>query len=226
MKTTKERIDALEAELQKIKKELETPTLEVGKWYKAIVHDIEWLINIVSFEGHQIKKYYGFSDYSGWKENIGTNIEWGSCLDNDVFLPATDKEVEEALIKEAVKRGFKKGVKIKQVSGDINILFNNKFEYLKEWNEYKNVLFIDNYLVFANGTWAEIIKDEIIKVGGYEVKKLENGSNATKYKIGCKEFYKADFLTVCDIMKVGNFKKVSFDGIETDLETINKILDL
>jgi len=217
MKTTKERIDALEAELQKIKKELDSPTFEVGKWYKDPLNNYMVFVtkNTGNLRGDTFG--YGFDTHGCWSNSLG--------LDGSE-IPATDKEVEEALIKEAKKRGFKNRVKIKQVSGDINILFNNKFEYLKEWNEYKNVLFIDNYLVFANGTWAEIIKDEIIKVGGYEVKKLENGSNATKYKIGCKEFYKADFLTVCDIMKVGNFKKVSFDGIETDLETINKILDL
>ena len=212
MKTAKERIDALEAELQQLKKELETPTFEVGKWYNS---DGDSLLFITEFNanGEKTFKGYGFH-FSKWSFEQWWNYD-------NFLTPATDKEVEAALIKEAKKRGFKDGVKIKPVSGDINILFDNKFEYLKKWHEYKNALFIDNYLVFSNGKWAEIIKDEPIKVGGYEVKK-----NADYYEIGCREIPKCDIKDLSIFMSSQRFTKVSFDGVETDLETINKILDL
>lgn len=206
MKTELEQLkEQLNSISEKIK-QLETPSLQKGKWYKRNKELLVW---------NDYKKTYGFTEDGMWSNDMLFSRDLNICV------PATDKEVEAALIKEAKKRGFKDGVKIKPVSGDINILFDNKFEYLKKWHEYKNALFIDNYLVFSNGKWAEIIKDEPIKVGGYEVKK-----NADYYEIGCREIPKCDIKDLSIFMSSQRFTKVSFDGVETDLETINKILDL
>lgn len=206
MKTELEQLkEQLNSISEKIK-QLETTSFQKGKWYKRNKELLVW---------NDYKKTYGFTEDGMWSNDMLFSRDLNICV------PATDKEVEEALIKEAKKRGFKDGVKIKPVSGDINILFDNKFEYLKKWHEYKNALFIDNYLVFSNGKWAEIIKDEPIKVGGYEVKK-----NADYYEIGCREIPKCDIKDLSIFMSSQRFTKVSFDGVETDLETINKILDL
>ena len=48
----------------------------------------------------------------------------------------------------------------------------------------------------------------------------------SNYKIGCKLFARESISSLAALMYEQDFKTVSFDGIETDLETINKILTL
>lgn len=68
---------------------------------------------------------------------------------------ATTKEVEEALKKEAVKRGFKKGINIKTPNGTEGTCKNGVLRY----DKILNYLFIDEYACFVEGKWAEIVQD-------------------------------------------------------------------
>jgi len=65
---------------------------------------------------------------------------------------ATDKEVEQALIKEAKKRGFKKGVYSK-------CLWNKITKKLEQggFHNDRNELWFCGAHIFDNGKWAEII---------------------------------------------------------------------
>jgi hypothetical protein len=123
--------------------------LVVGKWYK-----IQCSKNALVFiQGY--KKTYGF-DYAG----LWTNM-WHENISNTTYIPATDKEVEEALIKEAKKRGFKEGVRVDKLLytniGSLN--GDSKTCENKEFKLFHGHLSIGNLLIFhRTGKWAEIVE--------------------------------------------------------------------
>lgn len=212
MKTKQERIEALEAEIKKLKEELNKPEFEVGKWYYC------WQDYLIHYSGNELNNY-GFC--SGWRSDL-------LCSKNQpIQRPATDKEVEEALIKEAKRRGFKKGVRFECLYG----WTNNKYS---EWRNdeisfryYEGGLWVYGInfyelCIFQEGKWAEIIKEEPLKVGGYLVEK----SRTDVYSIGCKIISGNEIRQIKSFMNANKFNKVAFDGVEVDLETINKILNL
>ena len=204
--TTEEKINQLQAQIDELRKEVK-PKFEVGKWYK-------FKSGIMNYQNGE----YG---YGVWNDNWHDMI----CFDGreKAERPATDKEVEEALIKEAERRGFKKGVRFKSAIRNWECLpSKNDFKYTHKHDYYGGcLLFLDGNGVFYNGKWAEIIKDEPVKVGGYEVKK-----SVRTYNIGCKNIWINEVLQIHAFMKNNNFKKVAFDGIEVDLDTIERILKL
>jgi len=83
-------------------------------------------------------------------------------LHKSYLIPATDKEVEDALIKEAKKRGFKRGVAFTNspfldcLKSEVYTLCNEvsnrgyKYDYGK--------LYFDEWTLFSNGKWATIIE--------------------------------------------------------------------
>lgn len=142
--------------------------LEAGKWYKGYV-DFKSLIYITGLEdkkSYTTIKYYGFTfgDYS--ESGTIANYEHEKSL-----VPATDKEVETALIAEAKRRGFKDGVKFNAIKEDetgrnIGCVLD-KIEYLsvntlrvltpkETWDSNHS-----NPAIFKNGKWAEIISEQI-----------------------------------------------------------------
>ena len=148
----------IEKEFPKLFKE---DALVVGKWYINI-DGLKCLHFVTKITDSKEYFAYGFSFSNEWKNNKG----FGSVNDytNKNFRLATDKEVEEALIKEAKRRGFKEGVRIKSKwmpnisANKLNgkFMFDNKFELCAATNG----LMI--YTIFQNGVWAEIV-DTITK---------------------------------------------------------------
>lgn len=122
------------------------PKFEVGKWYK-ISNEEGYLLN---YSGDRDKNYglmngkYSES-YSFWNYHIKNS------------KPATNQEVEKALIKEAKKRGIKPENHKCLVDGNIwtdNI--GGKYDYCGEG------LMIGASWCFYKGKWAEIITKETI----------------------------------------------------------------
>ncbi len=144
--------------------------LEVGKWYKENCSD-----RLVCYTGeHQsdtsIMVGYGFG-CEGWVDRKSTT--YGS---RENFTPATDKEVEEALIKEAKKRGFKEGVRFDcaRTTRTNCLQQTTKWEY----NPYNgNTLSCKRtQFIYSEGKWATIIDqpkkltvEEVEKKLGYKV---------------------------------------------------------
>ena len=118
-------------------------------WYKDKKND--WCMFL---ENGIIK--YGFDAGGFWREDLSSNYE---LRKGD--YKATDKEVEQALIKEAKKRGFKEGVVADLTyCGHRNSrakILNKNYRYNGSW------LSVDGFIIFENGKWAEIIKKIIIK---------------------------------------------------------------
>lgn len=133
----------IEKEFPKLFKETE---LVVGKWYKKTAMGSKYLM---VWNGGDIT--YGFFD-----GRYGS--DWGFCAIAGA-TPATDKEVETALINEAKKRGFKEGVRFDNAyetrlyekgSGLVNKIAFHKWRGLSSGNQW----------VFFEGKWATIIEQK------------------------------------------------------------------
>ncbi len=130
--------------------------LEVGKWYidpnSGFMICIEIPKKETSYAG------YGFTASGDWcKTKLGT-CSWNS-------VPATDKEVSEALTKEAKKRGFKEGSKIKCLKDSRTWTSDGDFQFDSDGEFGVGAAYI-----FIDGTWATII-DEPKKLTVEEVEK-------------------------------------------------------
>ena len=117
---------------------------EVGKWY---VSDMGSIVNLQCLRGN-----YGFNP-----EGI-----WFNEFEDGVFeksRPATDEEVEEALIKEAKKRGFAMGVEYADspYDGQSYVIGRNSFR--SGW-DYSSMygLELEGLTIFKDGKWATIAK--------------------------------------------------------------------
>ena len=98
---------------------------------------------------------YGFNTDGNWRGDIK---HFYSPIYSD--YKATDKEVEEALIKEAKKRGFKKGDVIK---GEFHKSFNGLMidDYDMDSPSYipnSNMFALGNKVLFKKGKWETIIE--------------------------------------------------------------------
>ena len=90
------------------------------------------------------------------------NGKWAEIIKEE--KPTQEEEVREALINEAIKRGYKKGVKCKfGTSKEIRTIETNKFFF--DFNSNKLYLIHssgDNAdEIFRNGFWAEIVSEYI-----------------------------------------------------------------
>ena len=102
------------------------------------------------------KKAYGFSWIEKWSDNLTVSSIKKGCV------AATDKEVEQALIKEAKKRGFKLGVNFKFIKGGVNYSGLRKIAKVGSTFKYENgilqTLGYGEWTIFNNGKWATIVE--------------------------------------------------------------------
>ena len=139
--------------------------LEVGKWYKT-KHSLYCVTEIDNDNVYA----YGFDEDANWKKGI-FNLRFSK---NDI--EATLTEISVALINEAKKIGFKENVKHTVTNGDdiIYSTFNENFIY----DGFANKLLFNNFSIFKNGKWAEVIplkitKEQIEEKLGYEIEIIE-----------------------------------------------------
>lgn len=159
------KIEDLRKEFNSKLDEILKPKFEVGKWYKHKIKYGKGIAAIVNFQGYN-NFAYGLNLGGDWTtEFSGSHSSWN----DGTVEQTTPKEVEEALIKEAEKRGFKEGVKVdrsmfKNMELPVSIYdedftpLSNEFSFL----EKDNTLRIDGYGIFYNGKWAEIVKTKTI----------------------------------------------------------------
>ena len=184
-------VDAVKEQIEEWFPELKKPSLEVGKWYKFKKGSLAFYkgINIESYGIHCIgnewisdcRWFFDFNDFEG-------------------LTLATDKEVEEALTKEAVKRGFKDGCTLKgvqsknkwTVSGNVKFEFDERLNTLELWSDFAETK-EDGYkdksrgknVIFENGNWATIIENTLpadieqlsLKYGKKELIKILSDDN-------------------------------------------------
>ena len=142
----------IEKEFPKLFKE---DALEVGRWYNGYENYLIYITNIRQEFSYKKISYYGLSWEQKWKCDYIANRDIENSL-----KPATDKEVKEALIKEAKKRGFKEGVRVEsrwltapseeKLIG--NFIFDNEFELCCRASNGSL------WTIFQDGEWATIVE--------------------------------------------------------------------
>ena len=151
----KEEIKKLQEQLDNLKAELDKPEFEVGDW---VINEEEYCNGIHRITGFWkdspgFTKGYGFNSSGQWNDFKGA--KWD--VNEDTRL-ATPTEIETALIKEAERRGFKKGVKYKGASYNWTEYIHGSLEYFKDGD-----VLTDGYgeSVYKQGKWAEIVEDKV-----------------------------------------------------------------
>ena len=143
----------LKKERKQLKKQLEElPKLEVGKWYKF---DLS-LMFVKNKPTNNNVIGYGFDGTGLWTDKYHY---WESYKDN--YRPATDKEVQTALIEEAKKIGFKEGVTANCFNN-----FKSQSDIGFKFISIDNGLLFQNQCIFLNGKWATIIKQKKVSISG------------------------------------------------------------
>lgn len=159
-------------ELKKIKNALEVlinesenTKFEVGKWYK-LTEDYSGTLK--KGEVYQMINFQTDSKSCIILDHVAFGIEGRNYLApyKDMLIEATPKEVEEALIKEAEKRGLKEGTIINNsmlndCSNTSCKAENNEYKFIED-ELYSNCLLLDGFVIFLNGKWAEIVKTKTI----------------------------------------------------------------
>ena len=134
---------------------------EVEKWYKQIDGDSVWFATkIVNPEWGCFMYGYGFHNNDlKWSNNKCSNVTANQ------YRLATDKEVQDALIKEAKKRGFKEGVYVNSFASEGCYAHNNEiidhYDSTSIFFDAKeNSFSMGNKCLMIDGLWAEIVKED------------------------------------------------------------------
>lgn len=136
--------------------------LEVGEWYKTTHSRGKCLFCFTGgFDEDNYPLGYGFDINNKFLLSEANN-GWGFYNCNP--RKSTPKEAQQALEKEAVKRGLKKGVLINDiynnnVNGVIISSYELDYEIVPHGKLQGNMALrdTDGNIIFINGTWAEII---------------------------------------------------------------------
>ncbi len=228
IESIKDRLTDLQNQLE------EKPKFEEG-WYYAGIGGTKYLVYLFSenASGSYDGGYGFYLDKFTWMD-WGTGGSW-SCIDRK----ATPQEVEEALIKEAKKRGFKEGVEFNEVDGGVNRgldQLNGKvgtagFETI---DGGLHVLGYNKWCVFKDGKWAEIIENKIT-LNGYDMKQ-----DGDIISFGCAKFDYRWFEKVLNNLDAANnrekssawrkgnrkIKSITLDsGVEISIEKLKEIVD-
>ncbi len=172
-----ERIKSLEKEikllkeLRKLKKE-DNAAPKKG-WYKSLNNDKF----LMYWDGYEYQ--YGIDGTGKWLD--GTGIDMQLC-----HKEAKDKEVELFLIEEAKRRGFKKGVEFASANGGTKFTCSDN-----RWfpEIFTNTMWDDDCgIIFKDGKWAKIIKDEPLTINGKMVKITDS-----QVIIGCMTKSRVEF---------------------------------
>jgi len=166
----------LQEQIEQLKNE--KPKFEEG-WYWSDNDKDGWL---VYYEDEISHPKYGFDWDNDWSSGLTGEYDSG-CV------KATDKEVEEALIKEAKKRGFKEGAYVDwstHYMKDKPSKMNSSKLCCQLEKGDRFGLRMGGGVIYANGKWAEII-DTTLEINGY---KMEQDGDIIKF--GCAKFHKFD----------------------------------
>lgn len=156
-------------ELKQLKQQLkDLPSLEVGRWYKNwncnllyYITEINgaWIVGYGFERGKWITPEETNNKEDCWFDLSEDKLEWA--------IPATEKEVEEALIKEAKKRyndnDLVCSVYDKGYSGNIKLdtISVNK-DNTEVWVKSSGY----NVQLMEQGKWAEIIQTKTVELNG------------------------------------------------------------
>jgi hypothetical protein len=221
MKTTEEQIKDIEKQLESLKASLVKPNFEVGTWYIATCRGVKgYLIRY-----NKANEVYGHDAFEFFTPERGNYLTGG--VFTSIERPATPSEIQEALTKQWEKLGTINKVLKTNATGEDGegaICLNKEYEYDPNTDELRcsvNHSFYKKRIIYSKGKFATIIADEVIKIGGYEVK-FEGGHTTIDGHKFTKEFWEAAKIISTNskaCVKVGCSKQ-----FDVSLDIINKIL--
>lgn len=187
MKTKEElqsKLEKLKAATAKLEKQIQGIGKNKSGWYKDYNYP-KWLV-YKDFEKSIVCGFDGDGDWFYDNNNLALILVKGEYL-------ATTEEEKEALITEAKKRGFKKGVRAKNQWTEFTCFEN----YLYKDGELMSIKDNISYTLFASGKWATIIEEPKVVINGYKMKQ-----DGDIISFGCARFTK-------DQLK-GHLKELSY----------------
>ena len=201
----KQQLDSIQEQI----KQLESAKLKVGDY--IIAHDDYGVAKITKLDP---MGYY-------W-DSIQGVLNGMSFFEN--CRPATESEILEALKNEAIKRGFKEGVRIERTNhfapnvGKAHLTMGGLgYKYVKELDRLEAF----GSAVYEKGQWATIIGDTI-KIGVYEVKFVGNHTTIDGYDFSKVFWQSAKTISEHSKAKIMVGCSKQFD---VSLEIINQILN-
>jgi len=225
MKTIDERLTEIEKHLGLMPINKREPQFEVGKWY--ISHNPKSKTKAMFNYNGSSMFIDGYIGYGITGSGTWTNEFWHREEESGLYVLATSSEIKEALIKEAEKRGFKEGVKFKCIDGD-EWISPNRIVNNKSWEYELNSLSKRGQVcIYHNGKWAEIIEEETIKIGGYNVQFPLQFDNNPKYTIIEGNEFTKEFWQAAKLISEHSKAKIMIGcskQFDVSLDIINQIL--
>jgi len=129
---------------------------KIGIWYKSKTHPKMLVFPITEDEnGHLFG--FGFDNYGTYQKI--DNDSQSNCMCNSsakyYLIPATPQEIQEALEKEAVSRGYRDGIIIKPL-WETPLYSWNVYENQIRFEEKSNAFYF-GCCIFKGGIWAQTI---------------------------------------------------------------------
>jgi len=122
--------------------------LEIGKWYK-LENDNKFMFCFNGSFGNYT--HYGFNSSGDWMPENRLGVH-----ERDKYIPATDKEVKDALTTEAKIIGLKKGVKYHSFFFGTNTIGDSTLT--NGWIDEENRFVMHGNCIFQKGKWATIVE--------------------------------------------------------------------
>lgn len=235
----KTEIEEIKTQLKGLEKRLEALATkeetnpEPDKWYHVTEGDVpegstplEWLILYHSKRehGHNYKICMSIAG-----NDTNGNYRTDDWISGDHKIrPATEEETQSALVAEAKRRGFKEGVTIRVDWYDDEAYTLNGCPISLGHEIYNDgddtALRMGGACIYSNGKWAEILKDQPITVGGYEVRYDVKTGLGAKVTIGCQTYTRWDVNLLFGCMDGMNIESLKVKGVEVTKEKVSEIL--
>lgn len=200
----------------------------LNKWYKHKEFPSS-IVYVTSKDEKEYLKGYGCNFRHDWCDNREIPANWGTPRE---WEPASKEEVKTMLVNEAEKRGYKRGVRVVPFNKDLmrshpeNVTLKN-FDSFDEPNQLWYNTGEYNAVIFENGNWAKIVKDELPTIYGYKGEFiLREGIHYVKY--GCAEIRLRDLRLILKFGKYGNREilSITLDSKKTlTRDIIKKIIE-
>lgn len=199
------------------------PQFKVGDWVK-VVRSESVFVNFNEAMGYIFRIHTEEDNIK--KFNQGCAI----CIDPDnkyfinytkdnVVLAATE-EIEKHLKDEAKKRGYTENTIINSLGGNSN----KRIEYFKWLYQPEEDILRANgdAMLYRDGQWAEIVKEEEIKIGGYNTSfDYDQGM----FYVGCRRFTFVSIKSLYQDMCYFGISIVRISDIDIEARTVKLILD-
>lgn len=200
--------------------------LVVNKWYKYYWDDnpkeLRGFLFVTEVNERQVIFDYGINTAEG---DMWMGKDWYSS--EHIYKQATEEEVKSFLTKEAKKRGFKEGVKFRDVTDDKVYgygAYDETFTYNPEPQAYgNNHLKCGTGVCFMDGKWAEVIEGEVLPIiNGYEGHISDDGDIVYGCAVLKKEWFTDSISRNIKSLELSSGVRIDEDQVEQIREYLNK----